>query len=368
MSKKIRAAVLREIGKPWTIEEVQLDAPRDDEVLVRMVGVGICHTDSACRSGTFPVPLPIVLGHEGSGVVEAIGSKVSKLKVGDHVVLSFDSCGHCRNCEKDNPAYCFEFFPRNFSGTRIADGSTAIEQNGAAIHSVFFSQSSFATYAIARETNAVSIAKDLPLDIMGPLGCGIQTGAGAAVNSLGVTKGDSLAVFGAGSVGLSALLGARAVDAGTVIMIEPNESRGRFALELGATHVINPTTTPDVLAKIRELCGGVNFAFDTTGIPAVIGVAVEALLPGGVLGMVGGPPPEAMMPANLMSMLVRGISTKYIIEGDSDPQTFIPKMLDWYRAGKFPFDKLIKKFPFDEINKAAHAAETGEVIKPVLTF
>ena len=368
MSKTIRAAIARGADAPWTIENVELGDPREDEILVRMVGVGICHTDLACKAGQFPVPLPIVLGHEGAGVVEAVGSKVTTLKPGDHVVLSFDSCGHCRTCNKHNPAYCFEFFPRNFSGGRGSDGSRTIAQNGDPINSVFFSQSSFATYAIAREVNAVAIDKDLPLAIMGPLGCGIQTGAGAAVNSLAMSAGDSLAIFGAGGVGLSALLGARAIDAGAVIVVEPNERRASFALELGATHVINPKTTPDVLAKIRELVGGVNFAFDTTGIPAVVAVAVESLLPGGVLGMVGGPPPDAMLPANMMSMLARGISAKYIIEGDSDPKKFIPQMLAWYRAGKFPFDKMIKTFPFEQINEAAHASEIGEVIKPVLTF
>jgi aryl-alcohol dehydrogenase/geraniol dehydrogenase (NAD+) len=363
-----RAAVLKATGADWVIENVQLAEPREDEILVRMVGVGICHTDLSCRSGALPVPTPIVLGHEGSGVVERIGSRVTTISVGDHVVLSFGSCGQCRNCLHHNPAYCFEFFPRNFSGGRGMDGSSPIAQDGGAIHGAFFNQSSFATHAIAGEGNAVVVDRTLPLDILGPLGCGIQTGAGAVANSLGVRKGDSLAIFGGGGVGLSGLLAARALDAGTVIVIEPNEKRAQFALELGATHVINPKVTGDVLAEIRQLSGGVNFAFDTTGIPAVIGIAIETLLPGGVLGMVGGPPPEATMPANLMSMLMRGISAKYIIEGDSDPKTFIPRMIDWHRAGRFPYDKLIRKFPFESINEAAHAAEIGEVIKPVLVF
>ncbi len=368
MSKTIQAAVARDAATPWTIEDVELADPRDDEILVRMVGVGICHTDIACKAGLFPVPMPIVLGHEGAGVVEAVGAQVSTLKVGDHVVLSFDACGHCRNCARHNPAYCFEFFPRNFSGGRFGDGSKTLADRDGPLNSVFFSQSSFATYAIAREANAVAVDKDLPLDILGPLGCGIQTGAGAAVNSLAMGQGDSLAIFGAGAVGLSALLGARAVNAGAVIVVEPNAARRQFALELGATHAIDPVATTDVLGKIRELTGGVNFAFDTTGIPAVVGVAIETLLPGGMLGMVGGPPPDAMLPANMMSMLGRGITTKYIIEGDSDPKTFIPQMLAWYREGKFPFDRMIRKFAFEDINQAVHATETGEVIKPVLTF
>lgn len=362
-----RAAIVREVGAPWTIEEVRIDAPRADEVLVRMAGTGICHTDSACRTG-FPVPMPIVLGHEGAGVVEAVGGQVTRVKVGDHVVLSFDSCGECRNCQQHQPAYCYSFYPRNLSGVRVSDGSPTITQDGATINGLFFAQSSFATYSLAREANTVVIDRDLPLEIMGPLGCGVQTGAGAAVNALGVKPGDSLAIFGGGAVGLSAMLGALAVGVTTVIVVEPNAARGRLALELGAAHWINPKETTDVLAKIKELVGGVNYALDTTGIPAVIAAGVEALMPKGVMGLLGVPPPEATVPANMMSMLVRGITVRYIVEGDADPQEFIPRMAGWYKAGKFPFNRLVGKFPFDRINEAAHAAESGAVIKPVLVF
>jgi aryl-alcohol dehydrogenase/geraniol dehydrogenase (NAD+) len=196
----------------------------------------------------------------------------------------------------------------------------------------------------------------------------VQTGAGAAVLSVGIKPGQSLAIFGGGAVGLSALLGARAVGAGTVIVIEPNVERGKLALELGATHVINPKECDDVLAKVRELGGGagVNHALDTTGIPAVVAIAVETMTANGTLGLIAVPPPEAMLPANMMSMLVRGVGVKCITEGDADPQTFIPQMIEWYKAGKFPFDRLVKTFPFSQINEAAHASETGAAIKPVL--
>jgi aryl-alcohol dehydrogenase/geraniol dehydrogenase (NAD+) len=366
-SKSIRAAVLRESGKPWKIEDVDLEEPKDDEVLIRMVGTGMCHTDLVCRDG-FPVPLPIVLGHEGAGVVEAVGPKVSRVKVGDHVVLSFASCGACRNCENHQPAYCYDFLAWNFSGVRPDQGVSPLSIDGKPLSGAFFGQSSFATYSIAREANAVVIGKDLPLAKMGPLGCGIQTGAGAAVNSVGIGPGDSLAVFGGGAVGLSALLGAKAVGAGRVIVIEPNAERRKLALELGADDVIDPGAGADVLAEIKAICGGVNFALDTTGIPAVIGVAAETLLTKGTLGLIGIPPPDATMPANLMSMMMRGATIKYITEGDADPQVFIPRMIDWYRAGKFPFDRLIETFPFEQINEAAHATESGRAIKPVLVF
>ena len=363
-----KAALVRKVGGPFTVETIDVAAPRDHEVRVRMVGVGMCHTDLVARDG-FPVPLPIVLGHEGAGVVESVGAKVTRVAPGDHVVLSFNSCNACPNCGDHQPAYCFNFMANNFSGVRPADGSTPLSQGGATVHGNFFGQSSFASVAVAHEINTIKVDKSLPLDSLGPLGCGIQTGAGAAVNSVGLKKGQSLAIFGGGAVGLAALLGARAIDAGTVIVVEPNEGRRHLALELGATHVVNPKDTPDVLAKVKELSGGgVTHALDTTGIPAVIGVAVETMLPRGCLGLIGVPPPDAMLPANMMSMLLRGVSVKYILEGDSDPQEFIPRMLGWYKAGKFPFDRLIKKFKFEQINEAAHASEKGDAIKPVLVF
>jgi Zn-dependent alcohol dehydrogenase len=366
-SNKVRAALLKTLGGPWVIEDVELAAPRADEVLVRMVGSGVCHSDIACRDGDFPVPLPIVVGHEGSGVVEEVGSGVTSVKVGDHVVLSFDSCGACPNCARHRPSYCYAFYPRNTSGRRVQDNSTPIFQHGEPVNAVFMGQSSFATYAVAREVSTVVVDKSLPLEIMGPLGCGVQTGAGAAVNSLGIRDGASFAIFGGGAVGLSALLGARAVNAGTVTVVEPNASRRALALELGASHVIDPAAGVDVLGRLREL-GGVQFALDTTGRPDVVAVAVEALLPDGLLGLLGIPPADASLPANMMSMLARGIGVKTIVEGDADPQKFIPRMVDWYRSGRFPFDRLVKTFPFAQINEAAQASLRGEVIKPVLTF
>lgn len=366
---KATAAIVRHVGGPFTLEDIDVAAPLGSEVMVRMYGVGMCHTDLVARDG-FPVPLPIVLGHEGSGVVEAIGPDVKSLAVGDHVVLSFDSCDHCPTCAEHLPAYCHNFMAHNFAGVRLTGGApSSLSQGAQIVHGNFFGQSSFASHAIAHERNAVKVAKDLPLALLGPLGCGVQTGAGAAVLSLGLKAGQSLAIFGGGAVGLSALLGARAVDAGTVIVIEPNAARGKLALELGATHVINPRECDDVLARIKELSGGaVNHALDTTGIPAVIAIAVETMGPNGMLGLVAVPPPEAMLPANMMSMLLRGAGVKYITEGDADPQTFIPRMIEWYKAGKFPFDRLIKTFRFDQINEAAHASETGDAIKPVLLF
>ncbi|AXQ31072.1 NAD(P)-dependent alcohol dehydrogenase [Solimonas sp. K1W22B-7] len=366
-ARTARAAIVRQQGGPFSVESVEIATPRADEVLVRMVGTGVCHTDLVCRDA-FPVPMPIVLGHEGAGIVEAVGSKVSTLRPGDHVVLSFNSCGGCHNCAHEAPAYCFNFMPLNFGGA-LEDGSSPLSQAGLNIHANFFGQSSFATYAVVRESNAVAIATDLPLEIMGPLGCGIQTGAGAALNSLKVTKGTSFAIFGGGAVGLSALMAAKAVGAAPVIVVEPNAARRQLAVELGADATIDPRAVEDVSAAIKAVGnGGVLAALDTTGIPAVITTAADALLPNGQLGLVGVSPMEANLPVNIMSMITRGIGIKAILEGDSQPREFIPQLVELYRQGKFPFDRLIKTFPFEQINEAAHASEDGSVIKPVVVF
>lgn len=361
-----RAAVVRELGKPFQIEQIKVAPPREHEVRVRIVAAGICHTDIVVRDG-FNVPVPVVLGHEGSGVVESVGSHVTRVKPGDHVVLSYNSCGTCAACQLDQPPFCQQFFPNNFSGVRPLDGSSPLSAKGQMLHGNFFGQSSFATYAIAHERNTVAVDKKLPLKLLGPLGCGIQTGAGTVANTLGFRKGQSIAIFGGGGVGLAGLLAAVAIGASKAIVVELNPERAKLALSLGATHVINPKETPDVLAAIREASGGgVSHAMDSTGRPQVMETAYQALLPGGILGLIGVPPPDGTLTLNLMDMLVRGVGVKYVLEGDADPQVFIPQMLRWYQEGRFPFDRLIGTFSFDQINEACHASEAGKVVKPVL--
>lgn len=212
--------------------------------------------------------------------------------------------------------------------------------------------------------------RDLPLELLGPLGCGIQTGAGAVLNSLDVRAGTSLVVFGTGTVGMSAVMAAKVAQAGTIIAVEPNAARRALALELGATDAIDPSADDICLATmIRQVSGGgVAYALDTTGIPSVIEEAIDVLLPNGMLGLLGMSPTGATLSVNLMGLLMRGIGIKAILEGDSDPQRFIPRLIDLYREGNFPFDRLIKTFPFEQINEAAAATENGSVIKPVVVI
>jgi len=368
-ARSARAAILRQPRQPLSLEDIDVAAPRADEVRVRLVATGICHTDLVCRDA-FPVPMPMVLGHEGSGVVESVGKDVRHLAIGDHVVLSFNSCGACSNCASHEPAYCHQFLGLNFAGVRLEDGSSPLSQGGSPVNGNFFGQSTFASLAIARAKNVVKVDRALPLELLGPLGCGIQTGAGAVMNSLKVRAGRSLVIFGAGAVGLSAVMAAKAIGAGAVIVVEPNASRRALAAELGATTTLDPRDGSDLLAAIKAAGGGagVDYALDTTGIPALANTATEALLPNGTLGLLGFPPPDAQMPMNMMSLFARGIGLKFIVEGDSDPQVFIPQLVALYQAGKLPLERLIKTFPFEQINEAMAATENGSVIKPVVVF
>lgn len=365
---KAKAAVLRSIGGPFEIEDVEIAPPREHEVLVRMVGVGICHTDLVCRDG-FGLPMPIVLGHEGSGIVEAVGDKVQRVRIGDPVVISFDSCGACAGCKDAVPAHCDQFMPRNLSGSRVSDGTTALTAGGEQIFANFFGQSSFSSHAIAHETNVVPVPRDLPLELLGPLGCGVMTGAGSVLNSLQVRAGQSIVIFGAGAVGLSAMLAAVSVGAGPIIVVEPNDGRCRLALELGATHALKPSSDGSVADQIKSLThGGAHYAVDTTAKGKVIETAASVLGVNGVLGLLGVPNGTDTVTFNLLELLTRGIVIRSIIEGDADPQSFVPKMLGLYRDGRFPFDRMVRSFPFENINEAAAAAESGAVIKPVLVF
>ena len=364
---KITAAVMREKGGRFSLEELELDDPRDDEVLVRMKSCGICHTDTLPRDQVVPAPFPAVYGHEGAGIVEKVGSRVSKLKPGDHVVMSCNSCGHCDTCQTGRPMYCRHFFKANFSFARM-DGSPTLRKDKEVVHGAFFSQSSFATHAIGPERSVVKIPSDLPLELMGPLGCGIQTGAGAVINSLHPQAGDSIAIFGAGSVGLSALLAAVVTGCALRICVDPNTARLEFARELGATHVINPTEVNPV-EKIQQLTGGIGaqFSLETSGNLSALRQAVDSLQIMGECGMIGAPAYGSEIGLDTWGLLL-GRKIRGICEGDAVPDLFIPKLIELYRQGRFPFDRLVRYYPFDQINQAIEDSERGRTIKAVLRF
>ena len=360
----IRAAVTFEQSAEFKIETVQLSDPNENEVLVRIVACGICHTDMAARDQHLPVPLPSVLGHEGAGVVEKVGARVTKVKPGDHVALSWMCCGKCPACMAGQDPYCHNFLPLNFGGAR-PDGTTTIKQGDQVIHGNFFGQSGFAEYALALESNVVKVPEDVPLEIMGPMGCGIQTGAGAVINSLGARPGTSIAIFGVGPVGMSAVLAAVVCGCTKIIAVDLSPDRLKMAEQLGATHTVN-AGEGNVVEAVQEITGGgPNFSLECVGNPAVLRQAVDVLPLLGVCGVLGVVPPTTEVTLDNF-LIMNGRTVKGIIEGDAIPELFIPKLIDLYKQGRFPFDRMITFYPFEEINKAVEDMEKGLVIKPVL--
>jgi len=359
---QITAAVSRPDLPEPRLETLELEEPRAGEMRIRMVAVGICHTDLHEHPGRHS-PQPIVLGHEGAGVVDALGEGVRGFAVGDHVLLSGSSCGRCPSCLENRPTYCDLAMPMNFGGKRL-DGSTALCCGDETIHSHFFGQSSFATYSIVPERTAVKVDKDLPLEKLAPLGCGVVTGAGSVIEALKVGAGDTIAIFGVGGVGLSAVMAAKLVGAKRIVAVDINRSRLDLARELGATDTV-PADSENVVQQIRKVTGrGVDFSFNTTTVPAVHSMALECLAMNGTAGFVAAPRGE--WSPQMFAMLAGGKQLRGILGGDANPRTFLPMLIDYWRQGRFPFDRLIQTYAFNEIGKAFHDCEAGTVIKPVL--
>jgi aryl-alcohol dehydrogenase len=363
---KIKAAVAHQGDPAFRYEDVEIGPLRDNEILVRIAGVGLCHTDLVFKSGAAPYPFPAVFGHEGSGTVEAVGRSVTKVATGDSVLTTFRSCGACDRCDSSDAPYCRTMPLLNYTGRR-EDGTSALSNADGDVSSNFFGQSSFASHAVTYERNVVKVSGDLPLEIMGPLGCGIQTGAGAVMRSLDAKAGSSILIAGGGSVGLSAVMGAKIAGCSAIILVEPMQSRRNLALELGATHCFDPNETPDLNEAVRAIVPmGVDNAVDTTGIPEVLNDLFLCLGSKATLGIVGISPPDTPVPGILGNMLTFGQSIKGIIEGDSDPDTFLPELVEHFAAGRLPFDKLVKTYPLSDINQAVADQHAGLCVKPVL--
>ncbi|MGX5915696.1 NAD(P)-dependent alcohol dehydrogenase [Aliidiomarina sp. Khilg15.8] len=353
------AAVFHSDNAEARLEEINQPTLRNDEVLVRLVATGICHTDVSVRDSSVDLPAPFILGHEGAGIVERVGEAVTYVTAGDPVVISFNFCGECPNCRKDLPAYCYEFERANFSGRRL-DGSTALTSSHGEVSGHFFGQSSFATYSVASERNLVKVRDDAPLELLGPLGCGIQTGAGTVMNVLQPSPGDSIVIIGAGSVGLAAVMAAVVEGCDPIIVVEPNPARRQLAKELGAHHVFE---------QIRALqLDSVDAVMDTSGVTEVIEQALEALGLCGKLAIVTTGANDARLAVDLNALLMRGITIRGVVQGDSLPREFIPKLIDLIMDGRFPLQKLVRFYAFDDINKALADQENGVTVKPILRF
>lgn len=363
----IIAAVVRAKGGPWSLETVELDEPRDDEALVRVVATGVCHTDLSIRDQYLPLRMPIVLGHEGAGVVERVGARVTAVQPGDHVVLAPMSCGQCHNCQTGLQVYCNDFVRLNI-GLRRPDGSATLRQGNAKISGAFFGQSSFATQSVVHERSLVRVPRDLPLELLGPLACGIQTGAGTVMNALKPRPGASVAVFGSGAVGLSAIMAARVVCCRTIIAVDLHPTRLNLASQLGATHTID-NRNGEAEGAIREATGGrgVDFAIDTTAAPTVVQQAFASLATPGVCAVLGLAPAGTGVSLDL-NTLGHGRTVRGVTEGESVPGVMIPALLKLWQRGEFPFERLICKYPLAEINAAAADMQRGAAIKPVLVM
>jgi aryl-alcohol dehydrogenase len=363
---EITAAVLEEYHQPLRVQGLEIDEPRAGEVLVRTVATGVCHTDAIARDQDLPFPVPGVLGHEGAGIVEAVGDGVTKVAAGDKVVIGWPWCGVCRNCLAGKQRYCVQMPPMVTSGGR-PDGSSALHQpGGEPVHSHFFGQSSFATRVMTWERSVVRVAPDAPIELLGPLACGLSTGAGAVFNALAPPAGSSIAIFGTGAVGLSALLAARERGCTRIVAIDRVPSRLSLATEFGATDTIYATVT-DPVDALRELTGGegVDFTLECTGNVAVLRQAVDALAMPGVCAVIGGAPAGAEFSLDHLTVLW-GRTVRGILGGEGQSEQLIPALIDLQRLGRFPFDRLVEYFDLDQVNDAMEASARGEVIKPVL--
>ncbi|MFB7938184.1 NAD(P)-dependent alcohol dehydrogenase [Streptomyces sp. NPDC056049] len=360
---RFRAAVMRGYEDPFTVEEVTLRTPPGPgELLVEIAGAGMCRTDLAVRRSAGRSPLPAVLGHEGAGVVvRSGGGPGTAIGVGDHVVLSFDSCGHCRNCRGAAPAYCDSFASLNLFGGRAEEPPRIVDAAGKALAPRWFGQSSFAAYALVPARNAVRVDPGLPLELLGPLGCGFLTGAGAVLNTFGAGPGDTLVVLGAGAVGLAAVMAAGAAGVRSVAV---DRHPGRLALAERFGAVPLAASAAGLPERIRRLTdGGAQYALDTTASPSLINDALRALRPTGTLGLVARLPTALSLEPGTLD---RGRAVRHICEGDAVPGLLIPRLTALWQAGRFPFEQLIRTYPLADVNEAERDCEAGRVVKPVL--
>ncbi len=361
---KISAAVVFEKNGPFSIEQVDLSEPRADELLVEIAASGMCATDLHGRDAYYPTKFPKIFGHEGAGIVRTVGSGVSEFKPGDHVVMAYPWCGECPNCRTHRQTYCLDANKLKHGGTRV-DGSTVHALNGKPVYGAFFQQSSFGAFAIANERYAVKVRNDVPLEHICALACGGQTGAGAVLNVLRPAPGDAIAIFGVGAVGLSALMAAKIAGCDPIVAVDVHDSRLKLASSLGATHVFNHAGRTELVSDIRNAVGGLRHTIETTASPLVLREALEVLMPAGtciLLGSArGGTEASFETP-----FLQNGRSLRGVIQGDSVPKEFLPRLADHIAAGRFPVEKMISLYPLADINKAAENSGSGRTIKPVL--
>jgi aryl-alcohol dehydrogenase len=364
---QITAALATANSTPLALDEVQLVEPGAGDILVRIVASGLCHTDLNAIAKA-PLPWPAILGHEGAGIVEKIGPGVTKVAPGDHVIMTTSSCGGCANCQAGQPSYCASFRELNMSGGYRADGGCSHTHHGKPVFARFLGQSSFATYSLTWERNVIKVDASLPLDVLAPLGCGIQTGAGAVLNTLKVRPGSNLVVFGAGAVGLSALMAAKLSGCAKLIAVDMVPWRLDLARELGATDVVNARDGDSVEAVRALTGGGVDYAVEATGVEKVMEQAVASLGLNGTVVLVGMAGANASMRFNPTEVQSRNQTIKGSLMAGAGAiaDAFIPQLIGFWKAGQLPIEKLVHYYDFKDINQAIHDAHDGSAIKPIL--
>ena len=365
------AAIVWGQGGPFEPGEVLLAPMRPDEIRVRMVATGMCHTDLSVVGGVTPFPLPGVLGHEGVGVVVEAGARVTRTRPGDTVLLTFTSCARCPACRNGHPAYCDDHLSLNLLGGRRADGSATVRHGDIELNAHFFGQSSFAREVLADERGVVVLPSDLPEDALpalAPLGCAVQTGAGAVLNVLRPRAGSTLVVAGAGAVGLAAVMAARMTAVSRIVVVDRVPGRLEMALELGATDVVD-TRERTITEGVMNATGGrgADHVVETTGVVPVLDELVDMLAVGGCCAVVGAPRTGSRgrfdVPRLLPGRAIRGVTL-----GDSEPETFVPFLVEAYLRGRLPLERIQRRYPFEQINEAARDAAEGITIKPILIF
>lgn len=367
---EISALVVDRVDAPFQWEKLELDEPGPGEALVKVVASGLCHTDLNTQAGNMPLELPGVLGHEGAGIVMKVGPGVENVREGDRVVIGWPFCGRCRNCVRGQHRYCVHTGELLCGGHRFAGPkaktSAYAREDGSPIAGHFFGQSSFADYALTTASQLVVVAEDVPLGLLGPLACGFGTGAGAVLNTARPEPGESVVIYGAGAVGLAAVMAARNTPATTIVAVDLQQSRLDMALELGATHTVD-SGRENSLERIREITGGAaDHVIECTGVISVLEEGIEAV---GMLGtciMVGGAPTDARFSADHLRTLwgKRIVGT---LGGSGTSQQLIPALIALWRQGRFPFDRLVKSYPMADIDTAIAEMKSGETIKAVLT-
>ena len=364
----MKAALFHGPQQPLTIEDVEIDQPIGNEVLVRIVASGVCHSDLHFVDGLYPMPAPAILGHEAAGVVEQLGDGVTDLVPGDHVILVFvPSCGHCSPCAEGRPALCEPGFAANSAGTLLG-GARRLSRNGVPINHLL-GCAAFAEYATVSRRSLVKIDKALPMAEAALFGCAVMTGVGAVVNTAQVRAGASTAVIGLGGVGLASVLGAKAAGARQIVAVDLSDEKLELAKSLGATHTFN-ASAPDTVEKIREATsGGVEYAFELAGSARALESAYKITRRGGTTVTAGLPPPTATMPLSPLNLVAEERTLKGSYIGTCVPSRDIPRYVALYQQGKLAVDRLMTgTLKLDQINEGFDLLHEGKAVRQVILF